>query len=275
MLRPPYTSYDRLHVYHLDTTALPAIDDPDLIGIWIEDKTAVLFFHRAKESLVTHLCESHRCSLIYQAELDYRDWEAGQVISSFSVAGVTVAPVWETGGADIRLDPGVIFGSGFHPTTRACLETLVNCLKTPEMHIDTVLDLGTGTGLLSIAAARFGAAKVIAVDNNPLACEVARANCRLNMVEDRVEVRQMDLREEPPPARGCSLVIANLYRGLLEQLFQSPAFWEADLYIVSGFLQSMEAGLLAELPTDRVRFLGRQRNERWCIWTLANRRMTG
>ena len=144
MLRPPYTSYDRLHVYHLDTTAIPAIDDPDLIGVWIEDKTAVLFFHHAKESLVTELCESHRCSLIYQAELDYRDWEAGQVISTFSVAGVTVAPVWETGGADIRLDPGVIFGSGFHPTTRTCLETLVTYLKTPEMHIDTVLDLGTG-----------------------------------------------------------------------------------------------------------------------------------
>jgi ribosomal protein L11 methyltransferase len=275
MLRPPYTAYDRLHVYHLDTAAIPDIVDPDLIGVWIEDMAAVLFFHRAKERLVAELCARHGCSLIYQAELDYRDWEAGQAISAFSVAGVTVAPVWETGEADIRLDPGVIFGSGFHPTTRSCLETLINYLRTPEMHIDTVLDLGTGTGLLGIAAARFGASRVIAVDNNPLACEVARANCRLNLVAGLVEVRQMDLRQEPPPTAGCNLVIANLYRGLLEQLFQTPAFWEADLYIISGFLPSMEAGLLAELPAGRVRFLGRQRSDKWCIWMLANRRVTG
>jgi ribosomal protein L11 methyltransferase len=275
MLRPPYQSYDRLHVYHLDMAEIPAFDDPDLIGIWIEDETAVLFFHQAKDSLVADLCSRHRCNLVYHADLDYCDWEAGQHISSFTVSGVTVSPVWERGSADIRLDPSVIFGSGFHPTTRVCLETVINYMQSPEVAIKTMLDLGTGTGLLSIAAARFGAEKITAVDNNPLACELARANCRLNKVDEQIDIRQVDLRKVKPQTSGYNLVVANLYRGLLEQLFQTPSFWEADLYIMSGFMQSMEADLLAELPVKQIRFLDRKRSDKWCIWVLGNRKVIG
>ncbi|MBU4262840.1 MAG: 50S ribosomal protein L11 methyltransferase [Proteobacteria bacterium] len=275
MLRPPYQSYDRLYVYHLDKAEISTIDDPDLIGIWIEDETAVLFFHRAKDSLVAELCSRHECKVVYQADLDYCDWEAGQFISSFTVGGITVSPVWEKGPADIRLDPSVIFGSGFHPTTRACLETVITYLQSPEAAIKTMLDLGTGTGLLSIAAARFGAEKITAVDNNPLACEVARANCRLNGVDDRIEVTERDLRKDKPQTNGYNLVVANLYRGLLEQLIQTPSFWEGDIYILSGFIQSMEADLLAELPARQIRFLDRKQNDRWCIWVLGNRKVVG
>ena len=275
MLRPPYQSYDRLHVYHLDKADIPAFADPDLIGIWIEDDCAVLFFHRAKDRLVAELCFRHHCNVVYQADLDYCDWEAGQFISSFTVGGITVSPVWEKGPADIRLDPSVIFGSGFHPTTRVCLETVISYLRSPEAGIKTMLDLGTGTGLLSIAAARFGAEKITAVDNNPLACEVARANCRLNQVAERIDIREMDLRKDKPQTSGCNLVVANLYRGLLEQLFQTPSFWEADLYILSGFMQSMEADLLAELPAGQLRFLDRKRSDKWCIWVLGNRKVIG
>jgi ribosomal protein L11 methyltransferase len=275
MLRPPYQSYDRLYVYHLDMAEIPAFDDPDLIGIWIEDKTAVLFFHQAKDSLVADLCSRHRCNLVYHADLDYCDWEAGQHISSFTVSGVTVSPVWERGSADIRLDPSVIFGSGFHPTTRVCLETVINYMQSPEAAIRTMLDLGTGTGLLRIAAARFGAEKITAIDNNPLACEVARTNCRLNKVDEQIDIRQVDLRKVKPQTSGYNLVVANLYRGLLAQLLQTPSFWEADLYILSGFIQSMEADLLAELPATQIRLLDRKRSDKWCIWTLGNRKVIG
>lgn len=79
MLRPPYQSYDRLHVYHLDMAEIPAFNDPDLIGIWIEDKTAVLFFHQAKDSLVADLCSRHRCNLVYHhADLEYWTWAQEQ-----------------------------------------------------------------------------------------------------------------------------------------------------------------------------------------------------
>lgn len=275
MLRPPYTQYNRLYVYHLDLEPAPQFDDPDLIGIWTEDKTTVLFFHRPKERIVAQLCTLYNCQVLYEADLDYKDWEAGHIISTFSVEGLTVSPVWEKNDADIRLDPSVIFGSGFHQTTRTCLEALLHYLKQSEIHVDTLIDLGTGTGLLSIAAALSGVKNITAIDNNPLACQVARENCRINDVTSQVKVQELDLRKELPQTRGCNLLLANLYRGLLEELFTNPAFWSADIYILSGFIHSMEADLLALLPAENLRFLDRIRNENWCIWVIGNRKVIG
>lgn len=267
MLRPPYTRYSRLYTYHLDLKDLPAIDDPDLIGTWIEDETAILFFHRPKERLVKSICEISGAKLIYEADLDYTDWEAGREIGPFTVDGFTVAPVWENTTADISLDPSVIFGSGFHPSTRLCLEGLLKYTASPEITINTALDLGCGTGLLAIAAAKQGVAKITACDNNQLACEVARANCQANRVQDRVTVLEADLRRQCPETR-VDLVMANLYKGLMLELFENPDFWQARLYLLSGFISGMEEDLLAALPQDGITFLERRRNDRWCSWVL-------
>lgn len=269
MLRPPYTRYERLYTYHLNLPTLPAIDDPDLIGTWIEDDSAILFFHRPKERLVQSLCEQSGATIIYEADLDYTDWEAGREIGPFTVGDLTVAPVWEPGGADILLDPSVIFGSGFHPTTHLCLSALLSQLGAAARPITAALDLGCGTGLLAIAAAKRGVKRVVAVDNNPLACQVATANAALNGVADRVTVEQRDLRRDPPNTAGYDLVMANLYKGLMTELFSQEGFWQAPLHILSGFIPAMEEELLRALPTDRVRFLDRRRAERWCLWVLA------
>jgi len=269
MLQPPHSRYDHLYVYHLDLVGLPVIASPDLIGVWIEDDTSVLFFHTSQDELVAQLCQSHNCTIIYQADLSYEDWEAGQQITTFNQGSFTVAPIWEEVEADIRLDPSVIFGSGFHPTTRTCLSLVDKYVRTPELDIDSMLDLGTGTGLLSIAAAKHGVSTIKAVDNNPLACEVARQNCLLNGVAEQVNVREDDLRLNPPVTKGVDLLVANLYRGLLEELFNNESFWQANLYILSGFMKSMEAELLAAIPADKVKFLERTRNENWCLWVMA------
>ncbi len=271
MLKSPYTEYNRLFVYHLDMTHIPEVDDPDLIGIWIEDNTAILFFHENKDALVARICQDNNCKLIYQADLDYEDWEAGHQVSNFTAGSFTVAPVWENVAADIVLDPSVIFGSGFHPTTRTCLELVDKYTKTPELTINSMLDLGTGTGLLSIAAAKHGVPQITAIDNNHLACQVALANCRANHVEKQISVQEADLRSTPPQTSGVDLVVANLYRGLLAELFTSPSFWQGNLYILSGFVKSMEAELLAALPADNLRFLERTRTDKWCIWVIAPR----
>jgi len=268
MLRPPYKRYERLHVYHLDSVDLPALTDADLIGIWLEDGTPILFFHKPKDELISGLCHELGCKVIYQAVLDYADWEAGQDIAPFSLAGLTVAPVWSKEPADIRLDPSVIFGTGFHPSTRLCLETLGKYCNTPELNLRTMLDLGTGTGLLAIAAARLGLSSITGVDHNPLACEVARNNVALNLCRESVTIREMDLRREEPDT-AVDLVVANLYHNLLAELFSRPSFWRARLYLVAGFVPSMEEDLLAALPANRVRLLERRRSERWCLWVLA------
>ena len=270
MLRPPYDHYEHLYVYHLDLPEVPEIDDPDLIGTWLEDGSAILFFHRPKERLVAEICRQHKGNIIYQADLSYDDWEAGQRIAGFEVGGLRIAPVWEPGAADIRLDPSVIFGSGFHPSTRLCLEALLKYLSTPEISINSAVDLGCGTGLLAIAAARKGVERIGAHDHNRLACQVARRNVELNGVGGRVTVNQTDLRRALPDTR-VDLVIANLYRELLEMLLRNPDFWQASYYILAGFLPGMEEQLLQALPHERVRMLERHRSERWCLWVLARR----
>jgi ribosomal protein L11 methyltransferase len=273
MLHPPYTQYDRLHVYYLDRRDLPPVDDPDLIGIWIEDETAILFFHKAREGLIRRLCRDCGAKIIYQAELGYDDWEAGVKITSFATRALHVRPVWESsvdlqaGTLEILLDPSVIFGSGFHATTRLCLETLELFIYESGIPVRSVLDLGTGTGLLAIAAARLGVGRVTAMDNNPLAVEVARRNVALNNCQDVVDVRRFDLMGDLPDMH-YDLVITNLYKGLLIRLFEDPGFWHKGIYLVSGFIPGMEADLLAALPAEKIRVLHRAGADQWRLWLL-------
>ena len=276
MLRPPHTCYNRLYVYYFDRLILPQVKDPDYIGTWIEDDKVILFFHHPKDELIQSLCKSNCAEIIYQADLDYQDWEAGTAIGCFSTKTLCVRPVWEDAKDageshhQIILDPSVIFGSGFHATTRLCLETLELVLLESGERIESILDLGTGTGLLAIAAAKLGVPYVKAVDNNPMACEVALQNVRLNNCSDQVEVCQMDLLQERPDTKEYDLVVANLYKGLLLNLFLNKKFWQANLYMISGFISAMEEELLAALPVRGMQILHRGNREMWRLWLLKN-----
>jgi ribosomal protein L11 methyltransferase len=125
------------------------------------------------------------------------------------VAGpLVVAPtgsVWHGRHDDlvIRLDPAVAFGTAEHPTTRACLRMLVAHLAPAAQ----VLDVGAGSGILSIAAALLGAARALAVEADPLACAAARENAVASGVAGRIEVREQqvgprDFRRRWPPGRA-------------------------------------------------------------------------
>lgn len=267
MLRPPYTHYQRLYTYHFNRRLLPALDlDPDFIGLWQESDSAIYFFHRPKEEEMAALAGRTGATLFYQADLDYREWESGQEITPFAVGHLRVAPVWDPGGGDVVLDPGVVFGSGFHPTTRLCLEGLVELQATRPS--SRLVDLGTGSGLLAIAGAKLGVELVLACDFNPLACQVAKANSRRNQV--RVEVVALDLFASFPRGQG-GMLIANLHLELLLHLFTVPGFWRHDFLILSGFRTSQEEKVLAALPPDTVRFRGRRQRDTWCCWLLERR----
>jgi len=108
---------------------------------------------------------------------------------------------------------------------------------------------------------------LLAVDNNPLAVEVARRNVERNGVAGRVEVRHHDL-QQGLPGMGYDLVITNLYKGLLVQLFANPEFWQARFFMVSGFMPGMEAELLAALPQRKLRFRRREKRDSWRLWLL-------
>ena len=129
---------------------------------------------------------------------------------------LTVRPPWEpasTTPLDVVIDPGQAFGTGAHATTRLCLELLLE-VDPP----DSLLDLGCGSGVLAITAARLGFDPVLAVDNDPAAVVAASANAALNAVD--IEVRRLDLRSEPAPC--ADTVAANLLAPLLKR-------WAGDL----------------------------------------------
>ncbi len=112
------------------------------------------------------------------------------------------------------LDPGLSFGTGQHPTTAFCLSELAKCgkNKTPR----SFLDIGTGSGILAIAAAKLGCSPVHAFDFDPEAVRIARANVRINRVHNEVRIRRGDVTKLPiRQERQYDLVCANLIAPLL------------------------------------------------------------
>ena len=147
-----------------------------------------------------------------------------------------VKPTWEDfesqdGDRIIVLDPGQAFGTGDHPTTRMCLEFLEAMVK-PDHH---VLDLGCGSGILAIGAKFLGADRVLAIDIDPLAVEVAKENFRMNQVE--VEAEAGDVTELQLES-GWDLVVSNIISATLINLAPEAGYAvkEGGHWVVSGII---------------------------------------
>ncbi len=148
---------------------------------------------------------------------------------------LVVVPPWyrarSPGRLRIVIPPALAFGTGHHPTTRACLTLLERTLPVAAR----VLDVGTGTGILAIAAAKLAAAGVVATDNDPWAVQQARANVRRNRVAGRVTVAQCDL---APRNRGTfDLIVANIDAPTIVRLCERlpRLLREGGTLIASGF----------------------------------------
>jgi ribosomal protein L11 methyltransferase len=123
----------------------------------------------------------------------------------------------------VVIDPGRAFGTGAHATTRLCLELLLGLEPVG------LLDVGCGSGVLSVAAARLGFAPVIALDDDPAAVEAARANAAANGVS--VDVRLADALAGPLP--GAPVAVANITRAQVEG---AAELFEGRLFVASGYL---------------------------------------
>ncbi len=138
----------------------------------------------------------------------------------------------------LTLDPGMAFGTGLHPTTRMCLEQL-------EQHVQPgmrVLDVGTGSGILSIVAALLGAERVYAIDNSSVAAESAAANVALNGLSERVEVvlGLLDDAEATRMASQYDLVVANIIAQVIGSIAPQLArvMVPGGLFIASGIIEA-------------------------------------
>jgi ribosomal protein L11 methyltransferase len=151
---------------------------------------------------------------------------------------LTVVPAWEPipqalAGMVIRMDPGPAFGTGTHPTTRMCLESIEN-VHTPGAW--TMLDIGTGSGILAVYAAKLGARRILAVDTDPEALRWAQRNVELNHSSAFIELSSKSVGEL---IGVFSILVANLTRDiLLELLPDLQRLLEKDgTMILSGLLQ--------------------------------------
>ena len=157
------------------------------------------------------------------AVVDATDW-AAEGRAHFPVLRVgrrfVVCPTWRRyrhrpGDLVLALDPGVAFGTGLHPTTRLCLLGLEAWGDEGRVAGARVLDVGSGSGILSLGAARLGAASVLAVDTDPLAVEATAANARRNRLVRRIAAQQGSIPSGLPP---FDLVLANLVASILVTL---------------------------------------------------------
>ena len=158
---------------------------------------------------------------------------------------IVVTPPWDTpdllpNDKTLVIDPGMAFGTGTHPTTQLCLAALEDYLK-PQENIRRVADIGTGSGILSIAAKKLGAAYVLATDTDPLAVRIAAENARVNevTVDARATDSSWDWASEGEP---FDLLVANILADVLIGLGETFAsvVRPGGLYIASGIIEERE-----------------------------------
>jgi len=168
------------------------------------------------------------------------------------------------GQAVIVLDPGLSFGTGRHPTTAFCLRQLVARRRPGEAQ--SCLDVGTGSGILAIAAAKLSYAPVDAFDFDPQSVGVAQANARRNRVSARIRLRRQDLTRLPRRARRqYSVVCANLVSSLLlDQRQRLLARLRADgVLVVAGILTVEFARVRKAFADAGLRLLASRTQNEW------------
>lgn len=240
-----------LYVYELKGGVPPAfLDLEGLLGVWPEANYTYLFFTSPAEAILESFFQQHpEFSLTRHYQMPYGQWQqlAAQepiTIDRFSITTQQKSVELMPGEILLRIDPGVIFGSGLHPTTRGCLRALSQLYA--EARPVRVLDLGTGTGILAIAAAKLGAERVEAVDLNPMAISTAAANCERNEVKDVVRLIRGDARDHLPDAE---LLCVNIHFDFLEVFLDRPVLCNYRWAIISGFLKEKLTRVRKLLPS--------------------------
>jgi ribosomal protein L11 methyltransferase len=175
-----------------------------------------------------------------------------------------VRPPWDAPGAeqiDIVVDPGRAFGTGAHPTTRLCLEALLGLDPSGSL-----LDLGCGSGVIAILAAKLGFGPVLAADNDQLAVDATAVNADVNSVE--VAVSRLDLRAQQVPA--ADVLVANILAPVLRDLCGRLPDPIPRVAILSGLLVH-EVDSIAELWTEAgYSEVARSTQGDWAQVTLAS-----
>lgn len=181
------------------------------------------------------------------------------------VGRVVIVPSWidEPVAPDevrIRLDPGMAFGTGLHPTTRGCLSLLQELGPMPAR----VLDVGCGSGILALAALALGADRAVGLDTDPLAVDATRTNAERNGLGGRIEARAGTLAAEPEDA-PYPLVLANLVAAVLVELAERLAshLEPGGTLLASGIIVGRADEVVEALQSAGLRVVARRDDGEW------------
>jgi len=243
--------YNDLYIY-LIKGLVPRREEASLgqsfLGNWVEEDTCFLFFSEPSSSFVSEVLSRHSgLQLLEQYHFSYEEWQ-GAFSEPLRIDRFLIVPPWVDavegpGETKILMDPGLVFGTGLHASTRDSLKALSYVHFRSD--IKKVVDLGTGTGVLAMASALLGAEQVLAVDLNPLCVQTATRNVQLNHLESRMEVKEgraEDYAEEP-----ADLMLANIHWDVLKSLLAREGFRKNLWIILSGLMRSHARDLEADL----------------------------
>jgi ribosomal protein L11 methyltransferase len=168
----------------------------------------------------------------------------------------------------LALDPGMAFGTGLHPTTRLCLAALESLADDGRVEGARVLDVGCGSGILAIAAIKFGASDALGVDTDPIAIESTLANARRNRLARRVRARAGSLPSGEPP---FDVVLANLIAGVLVPLAGAlhDEIRPGGTLVASGIFVDREGEVRAAFEAAGLAITGRSHEGDWVALTAV------
>jgi ribosomal protein L11 methyltransferase len=218
------------------------------LGNWVEEDTCFLFFNQPSQAIVSEVLARHpELQLLENYHFSYEEWQ-GAFSEPLRIDRFLIVPPWVDavegeGETKILLDPGLVFGTGLHASTRDSLRAL--SYVHSRFEVKKVVDLGTGTGVLALASALLGAENVLAIDLNPLCVKTAKTNVQLNRLESRIEVKEgraEDFGEIP-----ADLMLANIHWDVLKSLLAKEGFRKSRWIVLSGLMRSHARDLEADL----------------------------
>ncbi len=262
---------------------LSMLDDPAVQGAWEDAGTVHLYWpatHWNRDRLVGVRGLLARLDLAGDAarrvsvnRVPHQDWNRqwAQSVTPLTIGRLVIRPTWapvalNPNEVELVLDPKQAFGTGHHATTRMLLEWLQVLIRERER----VLDVGTGSGILAMAAVKLGAQSAIGVENDPVALDCAREAVINNHVSDRVVLVGTLGDVNVEDARRVDLVLANLDRRTLLHLAEELAGYgvAGAALLVSGILLDQEADIVERFGTLGLACRRRCEQEGWLALEL-------
>ena len=265
---------------------LGMLDDPAVQGAWEDAGMVHLYWPEAQwngdrlatvRRLLTQLVHESGAEIpLFVNRVPYQDWNQAwaRSVKPLHIGRLVIRPSWESvalgfNEIEIVLDPKQAFGTGHHATTRMLLEWLQDDIHGKE----TVLDVGTGSGILAMAAVRLGAVAAIGVECDPVAIECARDYVRDNGLDDRIELVCGTLEDIGSQGRPhVNLVLANIDRQTLLLLAEGLAAYgrAGARLLLSGLLVDQQTEIVERFSRLGLALARRREQDGWVALELLS-----